>query len=356
MPKINFTDDEVQQAAAPYNRYAAAGMIVHGVKTHIANGLGISTTELNGRLKKAEEWGLLEAPRNIPDAKQLSKISFDNHKEKQRLRLLSASLTVPQHSHKTVRVLAIGDAHDAPDLPKDRFAWMGQLANAEQPEYIVQIGDFGTFDSLNTHMPNDTLNGKLKPPFMRDVASLKEALAVFNAQIKYQPKKHVTLGNHEHRAWKYEDTNPEVAGMLQHQITSTFEGAGWAWSEYGAWHFIEGVGFHHAPFHGGGQPMRQAPGMGALANKLTFDAVSGHTHQKQEATHAKYGPAVTAVNLGCALPWGYIAHYARHSLQAWWWGCAIITIQNGRIIETQWHSMETLERKYGKSRKQRKKI
>ena len=46
------------------------------------------------------------------------------------------------------RVLAIGDAHDGPRIPKDRFRWFGRLAADTQPDVIVQIGDFLSLDSL----------------------------------------------------------------------------------------------------------------------------------------------------------------------------------------------------------------
>ena len=350
MPKINFPQNQIDVVAGEYNRLANAGLIVHGCKTHIAEKLGISPTELNRRLEVADKQGLLITSRYVPEAKKRNG-RYDKIKEKDALKRLEMTFAAPPaHNNKVIRILGIGDAHDCPALPdKSRFKWMGKLAQNEQPDHIVQIGDFADFDSLNSHVRNDTLGGKHKTPFMQDIYSLREAMAEFNGPINYKPIKHITMGNHEQRAWRYEDTNPEVSGMLQHQITDSFMQAGWSWSEYGAWHFIEGVGFTHAPFHGGSSPKTQSPALVSIANKLRWDAVMGHTHKKIDTQHESYGGRpISTINLGCALPQDYIFPYAEHGLNSWFWGCAIITIRNGCISETQWFSMATLQERYGR--------
>ena len=45
-------------------------------------------------------------------------------------------------------MLVIGDVHDSPKLSKDRLTWIGKYARKSKPDYIIQIGDFGSFDSL----------------------------------------------------------------------------------------------------------------------------------------------------------------------------------------------------------------
>ena len=53
------------------------------------------------------------------------------------------------NSFKGHKVLVIGDTHDSPDIPKDRFYWIGKHIKNTKPDYVVQIGDFGSFDSLS---------------------------------------------------------------------------------------------------------------------------------------------------------------------------------------------------------------
>ena len=47
------------------------------------------------------------------------------------------------------KVLVIGDIHDSPKIPQDRLTWIGKYAKKTKPDYIIQIGDFGSFDSLS---------------------------------------------------------------------------------------------------------------------------------------------------------------------------------------------------------------
>lgn len=340
-----FTLEDIQPVIDEYNRLASSGLAVYGCQAHISNTLNLSHDAVRRRMKIARDEGFLD------DNRPLSQINikYSNAVLKNNQNKLEVSVSPPTSNNAgTYRVLAMGDAHDSPALPdKSRFRWMGRLCEDARPEYVVQIGDFGDFDSLNSHIKNETLGGKQKTPFMNDILSLRAAMAEFNAPLSYEPIKHVTIGNHENRCYRYEEYNPETSGMLRHQLESSFEDAGWSHSEYGAWHFIKGVGFTHAPFHGGSSPKTQSPALVSIGNKLMWDAVCGHTHRKTDTTHEKYGAkSITTINLGTALPQDYIFPYAEHSLNNWWWGCALITIHDGSITETQWYSMRTLEKHY----------
>ena len=47
------------------------------------------------------------------------------------------------------RIIVIGDAHDSPHISQDRFKWIGKYIKQSQPDYIIQIGDWASFDSLS---------------------------------------------------------------------------------------------------------------------------------------------------------------------------------------------------------------
>src|SRR5690606_29922666 len=91
--------------------------------------LEITSSALGSRLSQAKSLGI--APTVTP--------GNDIHRSaKPRIRV-----QVPKADGTPIRVLAIGDAHDSPEIPdKSRFRWMGQLAAEEKPDWIVQIGDF----------------------------------------------------------------------------------------------------------------------------------------------------------------------------------------------------------------------
>jgi hypothetical protein len=248
------------------------------------------------------------------------------------------------------KVLAIGDAHDDPHLPKDRFRWFGAHAAAMKADYVVQIGDWATLDSLNSHIPNDTLAAKQKSPFIDDLASLQESLREFdNGLGLWTPKKHTTLGNHERRAWIYEDQNPESAGLLTGPLLAAFEAHGWTTSPYGEFWYLGGVAFVHVPLNtlGKGYGGQKAES-GAIANAAVHDIVFGHTHRERKHTEPKLGPfnRVNIVNLGCALPYGHIEKYAEHNLSGWTWGVEELFIRGGHVESVKFISMLELEERY----------
>jgi len=88
----------------------------------------------------------------------------------------------------TTKICAIGDVHDSPRIPKDRLTWISQDIAKNKPSEVVLIGDFFTFDSLCTHMPNDTYEAwREKPTFEEDLASGFQALERLTWDILIKP-------------------------------------------------------------------------------------------------------------------------------------------------------------------------
>ena len=251
---------------------------------------------------------------------------------------------------KVIRCQGIGDCHDDPSIPdKRRFRWLGKHAADFGATHVRQIGDLETFDSLNTHISNDTLSGKSKNPFYRDLESLEEALSEYQVGLgSHKPDLEITLGNHERRAWLFEEANPESQNLLTGPLTCLLEQYGWRWKEYGEWSFLGGVGFIHAPINKMGKTFGGETRQNVL-NKMVFDIVRGHDHQHYDQPSSKFGPIgnVTLVGLGCALPHGHIETYAKHALNGWAWGDKELLISGGRIESSAFVSMLELERRYG---------
>lgn len=255
-------------------------------------------------------------------------------------------------SNAPMRVLAIGDAHDSPKLPKDRFAWMGKHAAETRPSHIVQIGDLLTLDSLNSHEGNETLGGKTKPAYQVDLASGREALDAFNTQLPsdYTPKRHITKGNHCARAKRYENEAPETEGMITGDLNNLFESAGWTFTEYGDFYYLGGVAFVHVPLNRMGRPYGGKNAESQIANDTVGDLVFGHSHIARMWRAPKIGPAqhVTVLNLGCALPDGHIEDYALASTTGWTYGIYDLTIGGGHILSASFIPMAELDRRYGR--------
>lgn len=310
-----------------------------GNESHAARKLGIPRGTLQARLAIAER----EDCARIEEKPEPVIVETAG---KPRVRVRAAS-----GEGAAYRVLAIGDAHDSPEIPKDRFYWMGRHAAETGADWVVSIGDLLTLDSLNGHIPNDTLQAKSKNPFLADIASAKDALARFDEGCgAAKPKRHVVLGNHERRAWFYEDAHPEVAGQLVGELTCLLEDHGWGWTEYGEFFFLGGVGFVHAALNRLGKTYGGKNAEQTIANDAVFDIVIGHSHTARVWRAPKIGPSqyVNVVNLGCALPQGHVEDYAKHATTGWTWGVYDLLIRNGHIESASFVSMPELERRYRK--------
>lgn len=306
-----------------------------------ARSAGIARTTLYSRYEAAKIWRQHHG--HEPEKPQ-EVVTIERVKPRVRMQVAAPS-------GNGYRVLAIGDAHDDPHLPKDRFRWFGAHAKEMGADYVVQIGDWATLDSLNSHIPNDTLQAKTKSPFVDDLASLQQSLDAFDAGLAgHACKKHITLGNHERRAWIYEDQNPESAGLLTGPLLAAFEARGWTTSPYGQFWYLGGVAFVHVPLNTLGKAYGgQKAESGAIANAAVHDIVFGHTHRERKHTEPKLGPFnhVNIVNLGCALPYGHIEKYAEHNLNGWTWGVYELRIRGGHVEGAKFVSMIELEERHG---------
>jgi len=56
----------------------------------------------------------------------------------------------PWMKFKGHKILVIGDTHDSPHIVQDRFEWIGKHIRKVKPDYVVHIGDFGSFDFKGT--------------------------------------------------------------------------------------------------------------------------------------------------------------------------------------------------------------
>ena len=254
---------------------------------------------------------------------------------------------------KFLRVLAIGDSHDHPGIPdKSRFSLMGRYAAQEQPDVIVHIGDFLDLHSLCSHTREDTYAGKGKPSFQQDIDSAAEAMAAFEAELPagYRPRKHITLGNHEDRAWRYENANPATVGQLTGQVENLFESHGWTHQRFGHWTLCGGVLFTHVPRTIMGRPVGGKTVENTIANDSTRSLVFGHTHRFNTVRRAKYGynHGVTVVNVGTSMPPGYVADYAEGLPTAISYGICELVIFDGHIQSATFRTFRELEYRLGK--------
>lgn len=252
-------------------------------------------------------------------------------------------------SRSAIRVLVIPDYHAQSDISNERMKWIGRFAAEYRPEHVVQIGDFGTFDSLSSHESKGSRAHAKRPSFMQeDLPSLCEALDIFGNELPagYKPEMHCTFGNHEFRSDRHENENPETYGMFTNQIIGNMNSRGWTTSPYGAKYFIQQTCFIHNPVNAMGKPM--SPAM--LKHAQDYDLYYGHTHKKSEIHYPKANHSVTIVNGGCAMPYNYVPKYAKDALTGYWYGVQLLTLRDGKIDDIYWKSMRSLGESYGNNK------
>jgi len=120
----------------------------------------------------------------------------------------------------------IGDTQSRPGAPTDHLPWIGEYIAEKRPDVIVHAGDHYDLPSLNAHEKEGSAPlegarykddieagrfawGELVGPIDREIERRRK-----NHKLRWEPERHVTLGNHENRADRAANNNPKLIGTL----------------------------------------------------------------------------------------------------------------------------------------------
>ena len=231
-----------------------------------------------------------------------------------------------------MKTLCIGDAHADPRHNNKRFEALGNFIIEHKPDNIVQIGDWGSYDSVTFH----TSGKPLLREGMRladDIASAKDALykaesptikynekQARNKKVQYKPNKWWLNGNHEERIFTNMMVYPELLGLIDHHDIVGASEYGWKVVPYRSYIEIDGIQFTHAPT-GKRSPK---PISGEYVAKRAIEIhdstiVFGHTHRlvlhDKRTVGSEY--PVYAINIG----WfgDYVPEYIQTPQNLDWW-------------------------------------
>jgi hypothetical protein len=251
----------------------------------------------------------------------------------------------PEPEGEPIRIAVIGDAHDSPHLrDKERFRWLGAFIAEHGFSHVVSVGDWMTMDCFSSHTDRATFEGFAKPTFAQDIESFHESQRAFQRGLAgHKPRLFITLGNHEARAWKYDNAHPDG---LSHGdlVDQAFLQWGWRTSPYGEYRFLGQVGFVHTPLNGRSKPMAQSQ----RVNKALFDTVHGDDHRALQLTDYKSGPfrSPTVYSAATALPPGYVEGFANKGASTWRAGICTATVWGGFVRQWSFEEMVLLRRRY----------
>jgi len=317
----------------------------HGSIRKAATFLGVAESTLRHRMKSNR---LIRAPDGLQKIKHMEE-EIDDLKR----RVLFFSNLKPRYiagGQEETKIVAIGDTHDQPGMPKDRFKWIARHCVAVMPNRIVQIGDFASWDSVSTHDAPGSVSHAMRPSFRADIESCEEAMCIFYKEIKdLNIPMELTAGNHEDRIQRFENKNAETVGTLYMQFEELCARYRWRLHPYGQWLFIDGVGFTHVPKNIMGKPYGGQNSENQIANHATHSIVFGHTHRSSFRKAPKIGinNSIEVLNLGSAMPDGYVAKYAGTATSGWSYGIYELNIKSGHIVSHRFLDMRSLQEKYG---------
>ena len=263
------------------------------------------------------------------------------------------------------RTLVIGDPHAEPGHNNKRFTALGNYIVETQPDTVLCIGDFTSFDSLSDH---DEKRPLLKEGrrLVADIRHAQDALAridapmsAYNARAaaghreRYKPRLIMVEGNHEDRANRYVASRPELSGVLDIGDLIGASEYGWEIIPYKSYYYLYGVGFTHIPMakRDGNMPLS-----GEYIAKRVIDlhnqtTVFGHTHRFviHDLARNQEGQSKRIMGINCGWFGDFMPSYARggagHS--DWWSGLIELThLSDEGDVDVSSISMDRLKAEY----------
>jgi predicted phosphodiesterase len=245
-----------------------------------------------------------------------------------------------------LNVLVIGDAHASPSHSNRRFTWLGRMIADVKPDAVVDIGDFGSFDSLSWFDKGKTsFEGRR---VCKDIDAVNDALEkLHDGMGKFKPKRLIRVGgNHDdERIEKAVQSASELEGFLSVD-SMDFKARGWEVHRFLKPVTVNGVRFrHYVPKLG----LRKAhSGDYALYHIMKQEhssCVVGHSHRLQYATVTGGGKRFMSASVGCYFehdePWA-----TEDDNASFWRGICVLRNVRGGLFDLETMTMDRIRQTY----------
>lgn len=186
------------------------------------------------------------------------------------------AMCAPYGTTKKPTIFVIGDLQVKQGVSLDYIHHIGAYIARKQPDIIIQIGDWFDNAALSSYD-----RGQLSAEGKRLSADIKagnDAIRILDEYIAsvvgYNPRKVITLGNHEDRIQRFVNENPALEGFLGNHLYD-FEQYGWEVHDFLTPCIIEGIAFvHYVVAVNTGKPLGNA--LAGRLEKVGTSFVMGH--------------------------------------------------------------------------------
>jgi len=262
-----------------------------------------------------------------------------------------------------VKTLVIGDSHASPGHDNNRFEALGNFIIANRPENIVQIGDWGTYDSVSSHNRGNPRVQEGKR-LSDDLDVAKDAYAKMmkpiNAYNKTQTDRHKKQyefngvwfeSNHENRIKRFVDENPVLEGFVPEHDLVEAHNDGWNVVPWKYSISIDGVSFTHIPINdGNGQPIGGKYVARRAAEMFKHTVVFGHTHRFLVESISRIGDDNFSLIEGINVGWfgDYTPEYieGHPGIANWWAGLVVLHHRDHGSVDIERISLDRIKREY----------
>lgn len=243
--------------------------------------------------------------------------------------------------------IVIPDSHSVPGFNNERYTWIGRLIEALRPEYVIDIGDWYSMESLSSYdKGKKSYEGRRYAKDIEAGNDGQERLLFPLRQAKRKfPKFFRCLGNHENRITRALEFDPILIGTIGLSDLQSKESY---WEEYP---FLvplelEGVQFQHYFTTG----VKNLPVGGAhqaftLLMKEHRSSVQGHTHIFDYCVQRAGPKFIHGLVVGCCQD--YDADWAGPANAKWNRGIVVLRGLDSGEFDHEWISIDRLKEAYG---------
>lgn len=252
--------------------------------------------------------------------------------------------------------LVVPDMQIRAGVPLDHLDWIAQYIVDKKPDVLIIIGDWADMPSLSSYdVGTKSFEGRT---YQSDILSANDALQRFMSRIereqeriqrrhikRWNLRKVVTLGNHEHRINRVSETDRKWEGKISTDDLM-FGQFGFEVYPFLQPVTVDGVVYCHYFCSGVmGRPITTAR---SLLNKLHQSCFAGH-QQDRDIAYAKRADGSRITGIICGSGYQHDENFLNPQTNNVWRGIYMLNeVVDGQFDEMP-VSLRFLEEKYGKA-------